>query len=76
MAKKKEIFSNIEEARTYLEEAPVLLEKAKKGKKMNARLSLQAFSISRDEYICCEYAYTIILNRVFGETAGFRPSDE
>lgn len=32
MAKKKEIFSNIEEARTYLEEAPVLLEKAKKGK--------------------------------------------
>ena len=34
MAKKKEIFSNIEEARAYLEEAPVLLEKAKKGKKI------------------------------------------
>ena len=34
MAKKKEIFSKIEEARAYLEEAPVLLEKAKKGKKI------------------------------------------
>ncbi len=34
MAKKKEIFSDIEEARAYLEEAPVLLEKAKKGKKI------------------------------------------
>lgn len=34
MAKKKELFSDIEEARAYLEEAPVLLEKAKKGKKV------------------------------------------
>lgn len=34
MAKKKEIFSNIEEARAYLEEAPVLLEKANEGKKI------------------------------------------
>ena len=34
MAKKKEIFSNIEEARAYLGEAPVLLEKAEKGKKI------------------------------------------
>lgn len=34
MAKKKEIFSNIEEARAYLEEAPVLLEKAENGKKI------------------------------------------
>ena len=34
MAKKKEIFDDIEEARAYLEEAPELLEKAKKGKKI------------------------------------------
>lgn len=34
MAKKKEIFNDIEEARAYLEEAPVLLEKAKEGKKV------------------------------------------
>jgi hypothetical protein len=34
MAKKKEIFNDIEEARAYLEEAPELLEKAKKGKKI------------------------------------------
>ena len=34
MAKKKEIFRDIEEARAYLEEAPELLEKAKKGKKV------------------------------------------
>ncbi len=34
MAKKKEIFRDIEEARAYLEEAPELLEKAKKGKKI------------------------------------------
>ena len=34
MAKKKELFNNIEEARAYLEEAPVLLEKANEGKKI------------------------------------------
>lgn len=34
MAKKKELFDDIEEARAYLEEAPELLEKAKKGKKI------------------------------------------
>ena len=34
MAKMKEIFRDIEEARAYLEEAPELLEKAKKGKKI------------------------------------------
>ena len=34
MAKKKELFDDIEEARTYLEEAPELLEKAEKGKKI------------------------------------------
>lgn len=31
---KKEVFNTIEEARAYLNEAPVLLEKAKKGKKI------------------------------------------
>ena len=34
---KKEVFNTIEEARAYLNEAPVLLEKAKKGKKMRSR---------------------------------------
>lgn len=34
---KERVFNTIEEARAYLNEAPVLLEKAKKGKKMRGR---------------------------------------